>query len=398
MVEDDQLGLVETNLDRLVAACDPAGDEPTKIWGAQFDLGLAWVHFPRGLGGLNVDPKHQRLVDEVLAEKGFPSNLYRNLMGVGMAAPTIVSFGSAEHLALLRPAFTCEDIWCQLFSEPGAGSDLAGLSTRAVRDGDEWIVNGQKVWTTLAHIARWGLLLARTDPDVPKHKGLTFFIADMHAPGVDVHPLRQLTGDAEYNEVFLSDVRIPDTHRLGDVGEGWRVALTTLANERVTIGGTSRRVRGMGPIGRAVALWRTAASPTPVARDKLMRCWVEAEVLRLTAIRAEEARSRGTPGAEGSILKLATGLTEQRIYDFCLSLLGAEGMLISNYDLFQPTSVSDSLSDPEADPVKAFLTVQCATIGGGTTAIMRSLISERMLGLPGDVRVDRTMPWSESPR
>jgi alkylation response protein AidB-like acyl-CoA dehydrogenase len=398
MAIDEQLALVEAHLDRLITEFDPAIDEPASVWGAQFDLGLAWVHFPHGLGGLDVDPRHQRLVDEVLGEKGFPSNLYRNLMGVGMAAPTILSCGSTDQLALLRPAFTCEHIWCQLFSEPGAGSDLAGLATRAERDGDEWVVNGQKVWTTLAHMARWGLLLARTDPDVPKHKGLTFFIVDMRAQGVVVRPLRQLTGDAEYNEVYFTDVRIADSERLGPVGGGWHVALTTLANERVTIGGTSRRPRGMGPIGRAVDLWHSCSTPTPVARDLLARYWIEAEVLRLTAIRAEEARSRGTPGAEGSILKLSTGLTEQRIYDFCLSLLGANGMLISNYDLVQPTSVSDSLSDPEADLVKAFLTIQCATIGGGTTAIMRSLIGERVLGLPGDIRIDRTVPWSRVSR
>ncbi|HEX3793834.1 MAG TPA: acyl-CoA dehydrogenase family protein [Acidimicrobiales bacterium] len=395
---DEQLRLVASNLDRLMQGCDPAHDDPAALWGAQFDLGLAWVNFPHGSGGLEVDPQYQRLVDEALGERGFPSNLYRNLMGVGMAAPTIIEFGTTDHLELLRPAFTCDDIWCQLFSEPSAGSDLAGLSTRALRDGDEWVVNGQKVWTTLAHIARWGLLLARTDTEVPKHQGLTFFIVDMQAPGVEVRPLRQLTGDAEYNEVFFTDVRIADSERLGPVGEGWRVALTTLANERVTIGGTSRRPRGMGPIGRAVDLWHARSTSIPGARDLLARYWIEAEVLRLTAIRAEEARERGTPGVEGSILKLATGLTEQRIYDFCLTLLGADGMLISNYDLVQPTSVSPSLSDPEADLVKAFLTIQCATIGGGTTAIMRSLIGERVLGLPGDIRVDRTLPWSQIPR
>ena len=398
MTFDEQLTHVENHLERLLNDCDPTTAGSCDLWGAQFDLGLAWVNFPPGLGGLGVDTAHQKLVDEVLGERGFPSNLHQNLMGIGMAAPTIVAFGSSEQMSLLRPAFTCEDIWCQLFSEPGAGSDLASLATRAVKDGDQWVVNGQKVWTTLAHVARWGLLLARTDPDVPKHKGLTFFIVDMHAQGVEVHPLRQLTGDAEYNEVFLSDVRIPDSNRVGPVGEGWRVALTTLANERVAIGGTSRRPRGMGPISRAIELWQARPSASPSARDRLIRCWIEAEVLRLTAIRAEAVRSTGTPGPEGSILKLATGLTEQRIYDFCLSLMGPEALLISGYDFVQPTSVSESLADPTADLVKAFLTIQCATIGGGTTAIMRNLIGERILGLPSDVRTDHTVPWSQVPR
>jgi len=398
MVLADQGALVDARLGELLGRCRPTVDAPEAIWAAQFDLGLAWVNFPEGLGGLDVDRRYQRVVDETLMEHGVASNLYRNLMGVGMAAPTLLAFGSPAHHSLLRPAFTCEQIWCQLFSEPGAGSDVAGLATRAVRDGDEWVINGQKVWTTLAHIADWGLLLARTDPEVPKHDGLTFFIVDMHTAGVDVRPLRQLTGEAEYNEVFLTDVRIPDANRIGDVGAGWRVALATLANERVTIGGTSRRERGMGPIGRAVDLWQDGAVRSAAERDHLMRCWVAAEVLRLTAIRAEEARERGTPGPEGSILKLATGLTEQRIYDLCVSLLGADGMLISDYDLVQPTSVSTSLSDPDADLVKAFLTIQCATIGGGTTDIMRNLIGERVLGLPGDVRVDRAVPWSQLPR
>ncbi len=169
---------------------------------------------------------------------GAPLAYARNPIGHGMGAPTIVTHGSdAQVERYLRPLFTGEEIWCQMFSEPGAGSDVASLATTAVRDGDEWIVNGQKVWTTLAHLARWGMLIARTDPDAPKHKGMTYFVVDMHAPGVDVRPLRQMTGDAEFNEVFFDDVRIPDAERLSEPGEGWRVALTTLMNERVAIGG-----------------------------------------------------------------------------------------------------------------------------------------------------------------
>src|SRR5207237_1894778 len=219
----------------------------------------------------------------------------QNIIGHGMAAPTVATHGTPEQKQRhLRPLFTNEDIWCQLFSEPGAGSDVASLSTRAVRDGDEWVVNGQKVWTTLAHTADWGLLVARTDPDLPKHKGMTYFLIDMHAPGVEVRPLRQITGDAEFNEVFMTDVRIPDAQRLGDVGEGWRVSMTTLMNERVAIGGNVSS-RDSGPIGEALQIWRTRALTDPVQRDRLMRLWVESEVNRLTNMRARQLRQAGTP-------------------------------------------------------------------------------------------------------
>jgi alkylation response protein AidB-like acyl-CoA dehydrogenase len=185
-----------------------------------------------------------------------------------------------------------------MFSEPGAGSDVASLATTAVRDGEEWIVNGQKVWTTLAHLARWGMLIARTDPDAPKHKGLTYFVVDMHAPGVEVRPLRQMTGEAEFNEVFFSDVRIPDGERLSAPGDGWRVALTTLMNERVAIGGAIPP-RGSGIIREAMKAWQQAEPHDPVQRDQLTRLWIDAEVLRLTNIRAAQLRSAGTPGPEG---------------------------------------------------------------------------------------------------
>ncbi len=185
-------------------------------------------------------------------------------MGIGMVGPTIVAHGTDEQRAMLRSIWTAEEIWCQMFSEPGAGSDVATLATRAVRDGDVWVVNGQKVWTSLAHRARWGMLLARTDPDVPKHAGLTAFVVDMHAPGVEVRPLRQMTGGADFNEVYFTDVQVPDDARLGGLGEGWHVAVTTLMNERVSIGGVVAP-RGSGPIGGALSAWEQASDPQPGA-------------------------------------------------------------------------------------------------------------------------------------
>jgi len=282
-----------------------------------------------------------------------------------------------------------------------AGSDLAALSTRAVRDGDEWVVNGQKVWTTQAHVATWGLLLTRTDPEAPKHKGLTYFMIDMHAPGVEVRPLRQLTGDAEFNEVYFTDVRIPDRDRLGDVGDGWRVALTTLMNERVTVGAMGKERRGQGDIRHAVQLWKDRGLDDPVQRDQLARLWIEGEVLRLTNLRAQARRAQsGDPGPEGAILKLMVGTYQQRLFDFVVDLLGPEGMLISDYEMRRPQTQGEAFAgrDGHIDPQKAFLAVRGTTIGGGTTEIGRNILGERVLGLPGEPRTDKDLPWSQVPR
>ena len=189
-------------------------------------------------------------------------------------------------------------MWCQLFSEPGAGSDVAGLATKAVRDGDEWIVNGQKVWTTLAHLAKWGMLVARTDSEAPKHKGMTYFVVDMEGPGVEVRPLYQITGEAEFNEVYFTDARIPDSERLSEPGDGWRVVLTTLMNERVAIGG-GIPAKGSGFIGEAVKAWKERGHDDPARKDELMALWIRAEVLRLTNIRAGQLRAVGNPGTGG---------------------------------------------------------------------------------------------------
>ena len=381
----------------LVAAHDPKTTDARTFLEARYDAGLAWVRHPVGEGGLGVDGRLQSLVESELAALGAPRpDATRNIIGLGMAAPTVAAHGTPEQRRrYLRPLFSGEEIWCQLFSEPGAGSDLAALATKAERDGDEWVVNGQKVWTTLAHAARWGLLVARTDPAQPKHRGLTYFIADMHAPGVEVRPLRQMTGEAEFNEVYLSDVRLSDDLRLGDVGDGWRVAMTTLMHERVAIGG-GRALRGSGSIAAAVQLWKEYGDGDPVRLDGLMRLWVEAEVIRLTNMRARHLRAKGVPGPEGSVAKLAFAELNQRIFSFCMNLMGPTGTLYreGGYDLRRPEEVSLT----EGDPRHLFLRVRANSIEGGTSEVLRNILGERVLGLPGEPRVDKDVAWRDVPR
>jgi alkylation response protein AidB-like acyl-CoA dehydrogenase len=385
--------IVRAAIDQLLAEHDPTRIAPEDFWEAQYDAGLAWVDFDEGFGGLGVDPGHQQAVDAALEEAGSSrDNIANNLIGIGMGGPTIHAFGTDPQKArYLRPMFSNREIWCQLFSEPGAGSDVAGLATRAVRDGDEWVVNGQKVWTTIAHLARWGMLVTRTDPDAPKHQGMTYFILDMNAPGVEVRPLRQMTGEAEFNEVYLTDVRIPDSDRLGAVGDGWRVALTTLMNERVAIGSIVRP-RESGAIGEAVALWKERGGDA-AQRDALAKLWIEAETNRLTAIRAGQNRSKGTPGPEGSTGKLQGAELNKRIYEWAVNFLGPEGMLFPSYEYRAPEEFQ-----AERDLRWSFLRSRANSIEGGTTEIMKNILGERVLGLPGEPRTDKDLPWSEVPR
>ena len=379
---------------RQLLETDPSTVPAKEFLGRQFDLGLAWVQFPEGLGGLGVSGKFQEVVDRALQQVGAPRINARNPIG-GMAAPTLLTHGSRElQEKYLRPLFTCEEIWCQMFSEPGAGSDVASLATKAVRDGDEWVINGQKVWTTMAHVARRGLLVARSDADQPKHKGMTYFVVDMHAPGVEVRPLRQMTGEAEFNEVYLTDARVPDSERLGGVGEGWGVALTTLMNERVSIGG-GVAPRGSGAIADAVRLWQESDRQDAATRDRLMDLWVRAEATRLTNLRAQQGRTKGNPGPEGSVAKLAFAELNKRIYELCVDLLGPAGMLYDSYEMVRPESAG---MFGGGDVQKAFLRVRANSIEGGTSEIMRNILGERVLGLPGEPRTDKNLPWSEVPR
>ncbi|MFJ7217659.1 acyl-CoA dehydrogenase family protein [Amycolatopsis sp. NPDC098790] len=379
-----------------LAAHDPASTDRMDFLRARFDAGLAWIHFPAGLGGQDAPRALQSAVDGVFTEAGAPDNNPRRIgIGLGMAAPTILAFGTPEQRErYLRPLWTGEEVWCQLFSEPGAGSDLAALGTRAVRDGDDWIVTGQKVWTSGAHESQWAILVTRTDPDVPKHQGMTYFLCDMTAPGVEVRPLRQITGEAEFNEVFLTDVRIPDTQRLGAVGEGWKVAQTTLMNERVAIGGHVQPREG-GLIGIVAKTWRERPElRTPELRDRLVQRWVEAETLRLAGTRLRQQLTAGAPGPEGSAMKVAFSELNQALTGLEVELLGEEGLAYDDWTFRRPAIVD--FTGREAG--YRYLRAKGNSIEGGTSEVLRNIIAERVLGLPSEPRVDKDVAWKDLPR
>ena len=397
--QSDAEQLVRSKLDELIEFRSQT-DDIKEFWGKQFDLGLAWVQYPEGAGGLGINPKYQLLVTEILREQGISQqNRIANILGIGMGAPTIIEYGTPEQISkYLRPMFTTDEIWCQMFSEPGSGSDLASLSTKAVDDGDGYIVNGQKVWTTLGHLAKWGLLVTRTDPDVPKHRGLTFFIVDMESDGVDVRPLRQITGEAEFNEVYFTDVKIPKENMLGNLGDGWRVSLTVLMNERVAIGGNVRE-RGTGAPGHLVQLWNDKELNDPVSRDKLIKLWIEQEAIRLTNMRATENREKGTPGPEGSTSKLYEAEINKASYEFGMEMLGNDALLFPRgYELTQPELNFENETFGFTDTQSLFLRSRANSIEGGTSEIMRNIIAERVLGLPSEPKQDKDKAWKDIPR
>src|SRR6202158_1546133 len=312
---DTDLARADVLIDDLLAAHDPLHTEPAAFRGEQYDRGLAWVHFPEGFGGLNLPPIVQRHIDRRLREAGATAPHGTLFFGLSLAGPTVVTHGSDElRRRALRPMFTGEEIWCQLFSEPGAGSDLAGLATRAVRDGDEWVVNGQKVWNTLAHVADRGMLVARTDPELPKHKGLTYFVCPMDAPGVTIRPIVDMTGDHAFNEVFLDEVRLPAENLVGEVNGGWPLAKVTLGNERVSLSGEGA-LWGQGPtVGDLLDIVRGGGGVAdPGLRQRLARVWIEGEVLRLIRLRTVSAAVAGrAPGAEAAVRKGLAGDHGQR--------------------------------------------------------------------------------------
>ena len=353
---------------------------PGGAWPADWSRTLAGAgyvapHWPRPWG-LDASPREQLAIDEVMRELHVPRPM--NPIGIGWAGPTLLLAGTAEQQARWLPGvLDGSELWCQLFSEPDAGSDLASLTTRAVRDGDEWVVNGRKVWNTLAHVARYGILLARTDPEADTHNGITYFVLDMRTPGVEVRPLVQMTGTHEFNEVTFTDVRIPATDVVGGVGDGWRLARVTLGNERVSLSGEGA-LWGRGPTAHdVIAAVRThGGTADPVLRQRLARLYTEAEVLRLIRLRTVAAKVLGhEPGPEASVRKALADEHGQNVMGLAKDLAGAHGLLADRGPYGEPDDRGWHYG---------YLYARALTIGGGTSEVQRNIVAERVLGLPRD--------------
>src|SRR5881392_1470856 len=349
--------------------------------------GWACLHWPKEYGGRGATPIEKVIWQQ---EEGVYGKLTQRFqIGEGMCGPTVMAFGTEDAKRRYLPKLASgEEIWCQLFSEPAGGSDVAGLRTRAEKKGDDWIVNGQKIWTSGAHFSDYGILLTRTDPNVAKHKGLTMFFLDMKSPGVEVRPIKQASGHSDFNEVYFTDVKIPDSQRLGAVNDGWNVSLTTLMNERMSIGaGVSTGFPELFEFCNSLMLEDGPAIDDRSVRSKLANWAVKASGLKYTSMRAISALSKGErPGPENSIGKLVAGSMVQEVAMYALDLQGAAG----------------ALSGPEdaevAGKFQAMLLRAPGTrVEGGTDEIMRNIIAERVLGLPGDIRVDKDVPFNKIP-
>ncbi len=373
-----------------------ADDEDTigaaQAWQAmKADAGWACITWPTEYGGREATSIQNVIWGQEQSRFNLPPNVFT--IGLGMAGPTLMAHGTDEQkMRWLPKMLRGEEIWCQLFSEPAAGSDLAGLRTRAERDGDDWVVNGQKIWTSGAHYSKWGILVTRTDPNVPKHAGLTYFVVDMESPGVEVRPIKQITGGANFSEVFFTDVRIPDTNRLSEVGNGWAVAITTLMNERSSIGGGGGGIGG--GIRDLIELARNSidASGRPAlesaaVRERIADYYVRTKGLQYTSYRTLTALSRGqTPGPEGSIGKLVSAKMGQEMASLALELQGAAGAVLD-----------EDVAAQGADWQAAYLWAPGMRIAGGTDEIMRNIIAERVLRLPPEPRVDKKVAFREVP-
>jgi len=344
-----------------------------------FDHGWAGITWPKEFGGRGGTAMQAAIFNQEMGRYGVSTGAFA--VGIGMAGPTILKHGTDEQRARYLPAMLRGDeIWCQLFSEPEAGSDLAAIRTRARRDGDEWVVSGQKVWTSSADHSDWGILLARTDPDVPKHKGITYFLVDMSTPGFDVRPLRQMTGSSHFSEVFLDEVRIPQANMLGEVNGGWPVAITTLSNERGLIAGGNRSSDAAALLELARKRGR---ADDPVLRQDLVDCWSRQQIQRYLGFRAQTALSQGRlPGPETSVMKLFAAEYLRRLGNAAMSLLGAEGTLVG--------------ADADGGDWQArFLHAPAIRIAGGSNEVQRNIMAERVLGLPRELSFDRDQPFRE---
>jgi alkylation response protein AidB-like acyl-CoA dehydrogenase len=357
-----------------------------KAWQAKkAEAGYAAITWPKELGGLGGTPIQSVIYSQEEANFDVPRGFFE--IGLGMCIPTLLAWATEEQKErFTKPALYGEEVWCQLFSEPAAGSDVAGLRTRCERDGDDWVINGQKVWTSGAHYCDYGIIVTRSDPNVPKHKGLTFFFLDMKSPGIEVRPIKQISGDANFNEVFFTDVRVPDSQRLGAVGEGWKVALTTLMNERLAIGqGAGVDYEELLQLARKTELETGPAIKDASVREKLADWYVQTQGMKYTKFRTLTALSKGqTPGPESSIGKIVSGPKMQDLASFAMDLQGQGGVM-------------QSLEDSELNAAFQNQWIGGAgyRIAGGTDEILRNIVSEQVLGLPQDVRVDKTVPFNE---
>ncbi|MFN3370289.1 MAG: acyl-CoA dehydrogenase family protein [Sphingomonadaceae bacterium] len=360
--------------------------ERSKAWQLKkYEAGYVGLTWPKAIGGQGLTPMHQIIFNQEESRTYVPTGLYS--IGLGMCIPTVFTHGSPEVIQRYVPkALKGEEVWCQLFSEPVAGSDLASIRTRAVKDGDRWIVNGQKVWTSFAHRSDFGIVVTRTDFDAPKHKGLTMFIVDMKAPGVEVRPIRQMSGSSDFNEVFFTDVVIPDTHRLGAEGDGWKVSLTTLMHERLAVGGKPRHAPGYQTLMKVAAGLETDSGPAlerADVRQRIADTYIADEGVKLTQMRALSALSKGAiPGPEQSISKVVVAKTMQDMSAFALDLTEGAGLAV------EPGSDLEKLQ-------QSYLWSAGLRIAGGTDEILRNIIAERVLGLPGDLRPDKETPFSQ---
>ncbi len=349
--------------------------ERAKAWQRLLvDKGWAGITWPKAYGGRGAGSMDSVIWAQEANKFGVAVNTFA--VGIGMAGPTILRHGTDEQKArYLRPVLRGDEVWCQLFSEPDAGSDLANISTKAVRDGDEWVVTGQKVWTSGAAESDWGILLARTDPDRPKHKGITYFLVDMKTPGFDVRPLRQMTGSEHFSEVFMDEVRIPHENVLGEVNEGWACAMTTLSNERGLIAGGNKS----SDIGVLIELARKRGrSDDPILRQAMADCWIRQQIQRYHGFRLQTALSKGlAPGPETSVMKLFAAEYLRRLGNTSLALLGPEGALLS----------ADSPAGQ--DWQQRFLFAPAIRIAGGSNEVQRNIMAERVLGLPRELQADR---------
>jgi alkylation response protein AidB-like acyl-CoA dehydrogenase len=346
-----------------------------------FDAGLAGLTWPKEYGGAGLDNRHRRIFDEEAARYALPTGVF--LIGLGMCGPTILEHGTHEQKQRYIPRMLRGDeVWCQLFSEPGAGSDVAGLQSRAQPVEDGWLLNGQKVWTSGAHYCDYGIVIARTDPDQPKHRGITMFIVDMTAPGVTIRPLRQITGESNFNEVFFEDVHIPAEHLVGDVNDGWRASITTLMNERVSIGSSGGDRDPIEPFVRAVR--ERGLDGDEVTRDEIASLFVRQRVQRYLGMRLKESLRAGvSPGPLGSVAKLHGSTIAERSSRFGVELAGLDGVA---------WSPDESGGDRWA---RGVLSAPGSVIAGGTSDIQRNIIGERVLGLPKEPQVDRDVPFRE---